>query len=74
MWLLAMLAPVLGAILVVWLACLPQHEVYDDRGGGVKVRCPGEGQRTVYGSVVVCPFCGVKLKRPRKPYRWERRW
>jgi len=50
------------------------HEVYDT-GNGIKVKCPeGDGlSRVVYGSEIFCPFCSLKLKPPKRKYRWERR-
>jgi hypothetical protein len=50
------------------------HEVFDT-GNGIKVKCPeGDGMsRVVYGSEIFCPYCSLKLKPPKKKYRWKRR-
>lgn len=64
----------LGLVLVTGSWFATRHEVYDDGNGGVKVRCPdGDGHRTVYGSVVICPFCGLKLDPPTKKHAWQKR-
>jgi len=67
-----------AAIMAIVLFCTAwmdeSHEVYDT-GNGIKVKCPeGDGlSRVVYGSEIFCPFCSLKLKPPKRKYRWERR-
>jgi hypothetical protein len=69
------------ALLLIFLAVIvitsywfdESHQVYDT-GNGIKVKCPeGDGLSRVYGGEIFCPYCSVKLKPPKRKYRWERR-